>query len=111
MLGRSPESNRPAPAWQTPRFEEDVIIALAHQHSDTAVDILGATILGDLRGVQPVKTPGTPPQIYSRASRNQTTAIATLLGHTGNPRAVRWLVAADDLIAGRTRPGRALPPP
>ena len=87
-------------AWQRVRLEEDPLIALARQHSDAAVDILGAALLGDLKGLRLVKSTGTP-QVRLEGRLDRATTICELLGRTGNPRAARWLTAAVDLIARR----------
>ena len=51
IVSRPPADAPPVPRWQRVRLEEDPLIALAHQHSDAAVDILGAALLGDLKGL------------------------------------------------------------
>src|SRR5208282_1989801 len=43
---------------------------------------------------------GTP-QVRLEGRLDQATEVCKLLGRTGNARSVRWLTAADDLIAGR----------
>ena len=78
---------------------EDPLIALAHQHSDAAIDILGAALLGDLKGLRLVNAGTT--QVHLEGRLDRATEICKLLGRTGNPRSVRWLTSADDLIARR----------
>jgi hypothetical protein len=83
----------------TQRLVEDTLIALAHQGSDDAVDLLGETLLADLEDLRPVPDPRGETSLVGRAAR--ATDVCTLLGRTGNPRAVRWLTSAADLIARR----------
>jgi hypothetical protein len=99
IANRAPAESRPVPRWRSVRLEEDPLIALAHQRSDAAIDILGATLLSDLQGLRLVDA-GTP-QARLEGRLHRATEIATLLGRTDNPRAVRWLASADDLVAGR----------
>jgi hypothetical protein len=96
----APSLEKDANAWRSfDRLEHDALIALAHQHSDAAVDLLGETLRADLEGLRPAadQRGQTQPQGHSSRAR----AICTLLGRTGNPRAVRWLIAAADLIDRR----------
>ncbi|WP_406694035.1 hypothetical protein V5E97_23615 [Singulisphaera sp. Ch08] len=81
------------------RLEQDALIALAHQRSDAAVDQLGETLLADLETLRPVADDKGQIRLEGRVSR--ALVINSLLGRTGNPRAVRWLIAAADLIARR----------
>ena len=54
IVGRADEPPR-VPRWQRVRLvEEDPLIALARQHSDAAIDILGAALLGDLKSLSVV---------------------------------------------------------
>ena len=99
IVSRGPTETRPVSRWQAVRLEEDPFIALAHQHSDAAVDILGASLLGDLKSLRSVIA-GTG-QVRLEGRLHRATEVCKLLGRTGNARSVRWLTAADDLIAGR----------
>jgi beta-lactamase regulating signal transducer with metallopeptidase domain len=81
------------------RLESDTLIALAHQHSDTAIDLLGETLLADLEGLRPA--PAQAGQTHLQGRSDRAIRIGSLLGHTGNPHAVRWLVSAADLIDRR----------
>ena len=113
MLARSPESNRPAPPWQTSRFDEDVIIALAHQHSDTAVDILGATLLGDLRGARLARSTGRKPAPAGLPRGPGRSGRHDLRASRPRGQPPRRPLARRGRRPDRreTRPGRALPPP
>jgi hypothetical protein len=101
IVSRTYPEDRPPSRWQMVRLEEDPLIALASQHLDAAVDILGAALLGDIKSLRLAQGTGTPPQAYLEGRLNRATAVCRLLGRTGNPRAARWLIAADDLVAGR----------
>jgi hypothetical protein len=99
IVGRAPAEGRPVGIRQLARLEEDPLIALAHLHSDAAVDVLGTTLLADLKDLRLVNA-GTPPaHLDGRLQR--ATEICELLGRTGIPRSAGWLLSADDLIAGR----------
>jgi hypothetical protein len=52
IVNRPPAEPRPVPQWRAVRLDKDPLIALAHQHSDTAIDILGAALVDDLKGLQ-----------------------------------------------------------
>src|SRR5262249_53259803 len=99
IVNRPSTERRPGPRWLSVRLEEDPLIALAHQRTDAAVDILGATLLGDLQGLRLVN-PG-PPTATLQGRLHRAPEICKLLGRTDNPRSVRWLTSADDLVAGR----------
>jgi beta-lactamase regulating signal transducer with metallopeptidase domain len=87
-------------AWRAfDRLEHDALFALTHQHSNEAVDLLGETLMADLDALRPEKTPEGRGGLQGRSER--AILLCTLLGRTGNDRAVRWLVAAADLIAKR----------
>lgn len=100
IVNRAAIEKEDAPQSWLFRFpEQDPLIALANQHSDAAVDILGARLLGDLKSLRLVQV-GTP-QVRLEGRADRATKICKLLGRTGNPRAVVWLNSADDLIASR----------
>jgi hypothetical protein len=81
------------------RRERDILIALAHQRSDGAVDLLGETLLADLEGLRPVADDRGQTHLQGHAVR--AVSICTLLGRTANPRAARWLLAAAERIDRR----------
>ncbi len=87
--------------------DEDPLIALAHQHSDAAVDILGARLLSDLKGLTARADGHATVRLEGRPDR--ATQICKLLGRTGNTRSVVWLTSADDLISSRPDLARYFP--
>jgi hypothetical protein len=98
IVNRAPAKS-PVPRWQVVRIEQDPLIALANQHSDTAIDILGAALVDDLKGLQLVNAGTAKAHLEGRLDR--ASEICKLLGRTGIPRSFRWLASADDLIEAR----------
>jgi HEAT repeats len=103
IVNRPPVEPRPVPQWRAVRLDEDPLIALAHQHSNAAIDILGAALVDDLKGLQLVNADTEKFHLEGRVDR--ASEICKLLGRAGNPRSVRWLTSADDFLA--TRPDLA----
>jgi hypothetical protein len=94
--------SRPTPenaSWISTRPQRDAVTALGHQHSDPAIDLLGETLLADLTALHPV--PGANGRTELQGRSSQAKAIASLLGSSGNVRAVRWLTSALDLVSRR----------
>ncbi len=81
------------------RLEKDALIALAHDNSGPAVDLLGETLLRDLKNLRPVTDQKQQTSLDGRVDRVD--GVCKLLGRASNIRAVHWLTAALDLIAGR----------
>jgi len=88
--------------------ERDTLIALTHFGSDSAVDLLGETLLSDLNGVRLVEGKSDPNHLGGRADgkhldgrSDRAKQIITLLGRTGNSRSVDWLTKADKIINKR----------
>jgi hypothetical protein len=102
IVNRAPAVPTVRRRW-TVRLDEDPLIALARQHSDAAIDILGAALVDDLKGLQLVNASTAEARLEGRL--NRASEICKLLGRTGNPRSFRWLTSADDLI--ETRPDLA----
>jgi beta-lactamase regulating signal transducer with metallopeptidase domain len=87
-------------AWQSfRRVDDDTLIALARGDSVATVDLLGEALLGDLKNLRPVTNEKKETKLEGRLDR--VNEICKLLGATDNRRAVHWLTAAVDLIAGR----------
>jgi hypothetical protein len=88
-------------AWRAfDRCERDILIALARQGSDDAVDLLGATLVADLETVRPQTDRQGQTRLNGRVER--ALEICTLLGRATNPRAAHWLISAADLIERRS---------
>ena len=81
------------------RIEDDALIALAHDDSSGAVDLLGVTLLSDLKNLKPATDETQQANLEGRLDR--ITKVSTFMGRTDNPRAVHWLITAVDLIVGR----------
>ena len=88
------------------RLEQDTLIALAHQHSEAAVDLLGETLLADLETLRPAADKQGRTYLDGRSSRAQ--VVCTLLGRTGNPRASPLADLGRRPDRPATGPGRAL---
>jgi hypothetical protein len=73
--------------------------ALAQSDSVATVDLLGETLVGDLKDLRPVTDEKKQTNLEGR--RDRVNEVCKLLGATLNRRAVHWLTAAVDLIAGR----------
>jgi hypothetical protein len=99
ILSRKSAEPRSVPRSRVVRLEEDPLLALVQQHSDAAVDILGTTLVSDIRDLRLVGA-GTP-QVRLEGRLERAQQICKLLGRTGNPRSVRWLIATADQIAER----------
>ena len=85
IVNRTIRDNEDEPRPELVGFHElDPLIALAHQHSDAAVDIVGARLISDLKGLQLVQV-GTP-QVRLQGRGDRAAQICSLLGRTGNPR-------------------------
>ncbi len=80
-------------------LEHDVLIALARQGSDAAIDILGNVLLGDLGKLKLATDDQQRESLQGRADRIYN--LCALLGNSRQPRCVRWLIAAADLLAER----------
>ena len=87
-------------AWRSfHRVEEDTLISLTQCGSDAAIDLLGETLLDDLKNLRPTTDEKRQTRLEGRLDR--VTDICKHLGRTDNRRAVHWLTAAADLIAAR----------
>jgi hypothetical protein len=92
--------DRSQPSWEenreariaSDRLETDALIGLACLGDDASVDLLGKTLLEDLRGLT-VKT-NDKGREYLDGRPRRTERITSLLGLCDNARAVRWLMEA-----------------
>ncbi|WP_010588085.1 M56 family metallopeptidase [Schlesneria paludicola] len=86
-----------------PRFydlqEQDALISLVHHDSDRAVDLLGTTLLDDLKQLTVERD--EKDRIFLAGSHQRALNLCNLLGNTGRPRAASWIMAAIDLLAER----------
>lgn len=101
ILAREPPGRDATPgirrAFST--LESDALIALFRQGSDAAIDILGNTLLDDLRNLKLAADAQQRESLQGRDDRID--SLCKLLGTARHPRSVRWLLAAVDLIEGR----------
>ena len=96
-LGKTPAE---ITAWKSfHRVESDTLIALVQCDSVAAVDLLGETLLGDLKNLRPVTDEKKHISLEGRLDR--VNEVCKLLRNAENRRAVHWLTAAVDLIADR----------
>ncbi|WP_435008442.1 M56 family metallopeptidase [Tundrisphaera lichenicola] len=87
-------------AWRASRrLEQAALVALLKRGSDTAVDLLGETLLRDLDGLRLVNDEQRGEYLDGRKDRAET--LVRLLGRAGKPRAVRWLDSAVDRVGRR----------
>jgi beta-lactamase regulating signal transducer with metallopeptidase domain len=87
-------------AWRSfHRVEGDTLIALTQRGSNAAVDLLGETLLSDLKNLRLATEEKGQTSFEGRVDR--VTDVCKLLRYTDNRRAVHWLTAAVDLIAVR----------
>ncbi len=87
-------------SWQFfRRLEGDALIALARCDSRATVDLLGETLLSDLKNLRPKTDEKQQTSLEGRLDR--VAEVCMLLGRTDNSRAAHWLTVAVDLIAER----------
>lgn len=97
ILARTPPAGDAARSFH--RLEQDALLALKQNRSDAAVDLLGETMLRDLKSLRVVPNAQGNPGIEGPAE--QASTLAALLGKTGNARALKWLYTADEVLAGK----------
>ena len=97
LLGTTQAEND---SWRSfHQLESDALIALARCDSRATIDLLGETLLADLKNLRPKTDEKQQTSLEGRLDR--AADVCTLLGRTDNSRAAHWLTAAVDLIAER----------